>query len=384
MQNSNDALLITLNRLATYDELIKEYISTNVPTDIVTFTPMTDSDGNILEDKDFPVLNINNIDDSKTSEDKTWSSSKINNELNTKSNNDHEHTKSDIIDFPASLPASDVYNWAKSATKPTYTAAEVGAIGDRGDLASYGVTRLADISNKPGTYVIENGPSYLTDWPSELTSAGITCGVLIVHPAGRFEPMTLVAVNILAANIHVVHFWAEPVRDSIYSYSISATQEELNNHKQAYTSSECADYSADDNKMGVTPAAVKKAFTVFDPKEHTHQRIVGTDTRSTALSPSDIPEGISIHLKHDSTNSLPGSYNYHSLLTFHSWHDLTGAKIHELAFSNSGNIYHRNSVDADNWTSWEPLIRGTNITCQSMVSSDTTPTTNGQINWTYQ
>jgi hypothetical protein len=29
--------------------------------------------------------------------------------------------------FPTSLPASDVYSWAKSATKPSYTAAEVGA-----------------------------------------------------------------------------------------------------------------------------------------------------------------------------------------------------------------------------------------------------------------
>ena len=39
----------------------------------------------------------------------------------------HTHTKSQITDFPSSLPASDVYSWAKASTKPTYTAAEVGA-----------------------------------------------------------------------------------------------------------------------------------------------------------------------------------------------------------------------------------------------------------------
>lgn len=39
----------------------------------------------------------------------------------------HKHTKSDITDFPASMPASDVYSWAKAATKPSYNASEVGA-----------------------------------------------------------------------------------------------------------------------------------------------------------------------------------------------------------------------------------------------------------------
>lgn len=39
----------------------------------------------------------------------------------------HTHTKSQISDFPSSMPASDVSAWAKAASKPTYTAAEVGA-----------------------------------------------------------------------------------------------------------------------------------------------------------------------------------------------------------------------------------------------------------------
>ena len=39
----------------------------------------------------------------------------------------HKHTKSDISDFPASMPASDVFSWAKAASKPKYTPSEVGA-----------------------------------------------------------------------------------------------------------------------------------------------------------------------------------------------------------------------------------------------------------------
>jgi hypothetical protein len=37
------------------------------------------------------------------------------------------HKRIVLIQFPTSLPASDVYPWAKAATKPSYTAAEVGA-----------------------------------------------------------------------------------------------------------------------------------------------------------------------------------------------------------------------------------------------------------------
>ena len=40
----------------------------------------------------------------------------------------HTHTKSQITDFPSSMPASDVYAWAKASAKPSYTASEVGAL----------------------------------------------------------------------------------------------------------------------------------------------------------------------------------------------------------------------------------------------------------------
>lgn len=41
----------------------------------------------------------------------------------------HTHTKSQISDFPTSMPASDVPAWAKASAKPTYTPSEVGVIG---------------------------------------------------------------------------------------------------------------------------------------------------------------------------------------------------------------------------------------------------------------
>ena len=40
----------------------------------------------------------------------------------------HTHSKSQITDFPTSMPASDVYSWAKKSSKPSYSASEVGAV----------------------------------------------------------------------------------------------------------------------------------------------------------------------------------------------------------------------------------------------------------------
>ena len=53
--------------------------------------------------------------------------------------NSHKHTVSNISDFPTSMPASDVKDWAKADDKPTYTASEVGA-----DVAGAAATALAD------------------------------------------------------------------------------------------------------------------------------------------------------------------------------------------------------------------------------------------------
>lgn len=42
----------------------------------------------------------------------------------------HSHVKANITDFPTSMPASDVYAWAKASTKPAYTNTEVGAAAE--------------------------------------------------------------------------------------------------------------------------------------------------------------------------------------------------------------------------------------------------------------
>lgn len=63
----------------------------------------------------------------------------------------HTHTKSQITDFPTSLPASDVYAWAKANTKPSYS--------------------WNEITGKPSSFTATSHThtkSQITDFPSSL------------------------------------------------------------------------------------------------------------------------------------------------------------------------------------------------------------------------
>lgn len=84
-----------------------------------------------------------------THDDRYYTETEINTKLNGKSNTGHKHVKADITDFPTSMPASDVYAWAKAASKPSYSIGEIS-----GNLP---VARLS------GTIAAANLPSYVDD-----------------------------------------------------------------------------------------------------------------------------------------------------------------------------------------------------------------------------
>ena len=85
-----------------------------------------------------------------------------------KANTSHTHTKSEITDFPTSLPASDVSEWAKAATKPTYTASEVGA--DASGSANAALTAAKAYTDTEIAGLINGAPTTL-DTLGEIATA---------------------------------------------------------------------------------------------------------------------------------------------------------------------------------------------------------------------
>ena len=91
----------------------------------VVATALTDLNDRKIEVSDIPTSLPANGGHADTATNVEWSG--VTNKPSSFTPSSHTHTKSEITDFPASLPASDVYDWAKDETKPSYTYSEVGA-----------------------------------------------------------------------------------------------------------------------------------------------------------------------------------------------------------------------------------------------------------------
>ena len=96
---------------------------------------------------------------------------------NNKANNSHTHTKSDIKDFPSSLPASDVYSWAKASTKPSYSWSEIGSKPSTFTPSSHNhaiseITNLQSVLNGKASYNHNHDSSYIKSVGSSILVSG--------------------------------------------------------------------------------------------------------------------------------------------------------------------------------------------------------------------
>ena len=104
-----------------------------------------------------------------TSKDITGLDEAMSGALEGKADKEHTHTKKDITDLPTSMPASDVYDWAKQPNKPVYTAGEVGAQAastaiNTGNIGSQTVNKAKYASGQSSTgAVLRNEALYSAD-----------------------------------------------------------------------------------------------------------------------------------------------------------------------------------------------------------------------------
>lgn len=104
-----------------------------------------------------------------------------------------EEVKTDLeneianINIPTSLPASDVYEWAKAPAKPTYTASEVGALASNGTATNASkVANALTLQIGDATKVTFDGSSALSfNVPNANTStAGVMTSAMVTKLNG--------------------------------------------------------------------------------------------------------------------------------------------------------------------------------------------------------
>ena len=110
----------------------------------------------------------------KASSKPSYSWSEITGKPSTFTPSSHTHTKSQITDFPSSMPASDVYAWAKAPSKPSYSWSEITSKPSTFTPSSH-THPLSGISDLQASWdaLLKAAPSaYVTRWPSwsEVTS----------------------------------------------------------------------------------------------------------------------------------------------------------------------------------------------------------------------
>ena len=111
----------------------------------------------------------------------------------------HNHGKADITDVPTSMPASDVYPWAKTAAKPSYTKAEVG-LGN--------VDNTADV-NKSVKYATSAGSANTATKATTADSATTSNGVKDYNDANRTIKIGFAGAGLTAENLGYVAGYAD-------------------------------------------------------------------------------------------------------------------------------------------------------------------------------
>ena len=112
----------------------------------------------------------------------------------------HTHTKSEITDFPTSLPASDVYAWAKASTKPSYSWSEIDSRPTNVSAFTNDAGYITASNSKFGYYLplsggtitgqlyltgLEEGSSDVTDNTELLTSYASNNGFSDTNATGK-------------------------------------------------------------------------------------------------------------------------------------------------------------------------------------------------------
>ena len=104
----------------------------------------------------------------------------------------------------------------------------------------------------------------------------------------------------------------------------------------------------------MTQAAINSALGGKANSSHTHNSITNQDTRNVNTTPTQMPLGLSVHLKSNSADGLNDGGTYHSTLMIKGWNDASGGPWAQMTVTANNNLYFRSSNN-DTWNAWKKV-----------------------------
>ena len=104
----------------------------------------------------------------------------------------------------------------------------------------------------------------------------------------------------------------------------------------------------------MTQSAINTALNGKASSSHTHNSIINQDTRNVNTTPTQMPLGLSVHLKSNSTDGLNDGGTYHSTLMIKGWEDVSGGPWAQMTVTANNNLYFRSSNN-DTWNAWRKV-----------------------------
>ncbi len=119
-------------------------------------------------------------------------------------------------------------------------------------------------------------------------------------------------------------------------------------------------YNTNTGNVGIKNTSPTAPLTVG--QMYAPNSILGTlgayDTRSTNPPPQTYGMGITLEFKGNSANGLSDGGSYNAVLSYRQWSsgtDWTGGGVHQLGFTQNGNLWHRYSQTTGSWGPWRQV-----------------------------
>lgn len=250
----------------------------------------------------------------------------------------HTHTKSEITDFPTSLPASDVYDWAKSTTKPSYSWSEINSRP----------TNVSQFTNDAG---------YVTTDTTYSTATSDTLGLVKIGYTANNKNYPVQLSNDDKMYVHVP--WTNTQRDITDSYNGTSSNISLSQKggKNLYDTLYNALVNGYASSAGSSEYSKKLLINVYSnsdklPSDFDNRRITGWVNDSTGLSGSTLWSGITVKGGEDENYS--------------SWQLAGNAS---KPFGDHYGLFFREAATKNTWRDWLEIITTKNIGDQTVSTA---------------